>query len=70
MKLHVMAAATMVLSALSLVGCANEKSTTASAGDSSARTYDRNDLQHTGRMQSGEAVQAVDPSVTVSSGRR
>jgi PBP1b-binding outer membrane lipoprotein LpoB len=65
-------AAMVVASGFMFTGCANEPATAtkASAANPTDRTYTRDDLQKTGRTQTGEAVQALDPAVTTSSGGR
>jgi len=52
-----------------VVGCAhNQETVTTASSNPSAKTYNSNDLQKTGKRTSGEALQAADPAVTTSSG--
>jgi hypothetical protein len=64
----------VALSLFSFVGCANQASTTTTTTTSDAdpgrRTYSNQDLNKTGRTQTGEAVQALDPSVGLSGSGR
>jgi hypothetical protein len=61
----------LVFLTFALAGCADQPTTaSASAGNPTDRTYSRNDLNRTGRQSTGEAIQAADPSVTVSGGGR
>jgi hypothetical protein len=71
MKCYLLAVAFFSLSIFAFGGCANESSKSAAAGaNPTDRTYTRKDLQNTGRQDTAGAAQAVDPSVSVSSGRR
>jgi hypothetical protein len=55
--------------ALTFVGCANnQQNATSSNANSSAKTYDSQDLNRTGKRTAGEALQAADPSVTAMGG--
>jgi predicted small lipoprotein YifL len=64
-------AVVVVLSLFSLAGCANQSSTAASSdADATRRTYSQDDLRKTGRTQTGEALQAADPSIGLSGSGR
>jgi hypothetical protein len=61
----------VALSVFTFAGCANQPSTaTASDADPSTRTYSQEDLGKTGRVQTGEALRASDPSVGLSGSGR
>jgi uncharacterized lipoprotein YajG len=67
MKPHYsLAAVTVAISVFGFAGCADNPQTTTAFTNTNpaARTYTGSDLQKTGRQSSGEALQAVDPSVT------
>ena len=50
-------------------GCANNQPSAASANaNPTAKTYNSDDLQRTGKRTPGEALQAADPSVTATGG--
>jgi PBP1b-binding outer membrane lipoprotein LpoB len=69
MKTNLFAVAMVVLSIFAFAGCANESSNAASAGaNPTDRTYTQKDLNNTGRHDTAGAAQAIDPSVTISSG--
>ena len=54
---------------LTLAGCANNQQSTASTNtDSSAKRYESQDLNKTGKRTAGEALQAADPAVTARGG--
>jgi hypothetical protein len=50
-------------------GCADQSSTAQSTANPTDRTYNRRDLQRTGENTTGGAVQKLDPSAQVTSGR-
>ena len=52
-----------------LAACANQSSTTTAGADPSRNSYDRNQLNNTGRHDSASQVQAIDPAVSVNNGR-
>lgn len=63
-------AAMAAVSIFTLVGCAHERPAPTAADTNPAhRTYTREDLNKTGRHQTGPALEAVDPSVTATDGR-
>jgi hypothetical protein len=52
-------------------GCANNSQTASSTNTgSSARTYTSDDLQRTGKRESGEALKSADSAVTTTTGGR
>jgi len=53
-----------------LIGCANDSQNSSSPGTSATRFYTNDDLQRTGKRDSGEALRAVDPAVTTTTGGR
>lgn len=59
-----------VFGVLLIAGCADQPTTanTAAAANPTDRNYSRSDLQKTGRQTTAGAIQAADPSVTISSG--
>jgi hypothetical protein len=63
---YFLAAVMVAIAVFDFAGCANNQQTTTASTSTNpaARTYSGNDLQKTGRQTSGEALQAVDPSVT------
>ena len=66
-----LAIALLALSLVSFCGCANQTSATASsASNPTRRTYSQDELSKTGRTQTGEALQAIDPSVGLSGSPR
>jgi len=59
--------------AFGLASCANqqsETSTTTSNATPGQRTYNSEDLQHTGKRTSAEQLQGADPSVITTTGGR
>ena len=70
MKFSIFVAAIVAASAFTFAGCVNQSSNaTAAAGDPTKRTYTNDDLNKSGRQNTGEAIRALDPSVQTSSGR-
>jgi predicted small secreted protein len=70
MKLSIFVTAIVAASTFTFAGCANQSSNTAAAaGDPTKRTYTDEDLNKTGRQNTGEALRALDPSVQTSGGR-
>ena len=67
---YFLAAATVAISVLGFAGCANNQQTTTNNADPTTRSYSGSDLQRSGRQTAGEALPAVDPSITASSARR
>jgi hypothetical protein len=67
---YFLAAVTVAISMFGFAGCANNQQTTTNNADPTTRTYSGSDLERTGRQTAGEALPAVDPSITTSSGRR
>ena len=64
-------AVVVVLSWFGFTGCASQSSTAAGPdADASRRTYNQDDLRKTGRTQTGEALQAADPSIGLSGSGR
>jgi hypothetical protein len=71
MKSFLLTAIMAAVAVFAFAGCADQATKgSASAGNPSDRTYNRDDLQKTGRQTTSEAIQRSDPSVTVSSGGR
>jgi hypothetical protein len=70
MKFSIFVAAIVAASTFTFAGCANQSSNaTAAADDPTKRTYTNDDLNKSGRQNTGEAIRALDPSVQTSSGR-
>jgi hypothetical protein len=59
------------LAMFTIAGCANRQSSQPTASDTNpaSRTYTREDLNKTGRQQTGPALEAADPSVQAPGGR-
>lgn len=54
--------------ALAFAGCANQQNANSTNANSSAKTYNSQDLAKTGKRTSGEALQAADPAVSARGG--
>ncbi|MEY2525945.1 MAG: hypothetical protein QOE73_716 [Verrucomicrobiota bacterium] len=64
MKRYIIAAVTIALSVLALEGCANQQTpANASDADPTKKTYTREDLDRSGRAQTGQALQQIDPNI-------
>jgi hypothetical protein len=71
MKTSFLLAVVASLAMYTIAGCANRQSSQPAAFDTNptTRTYTGEDLNKTGRQQTGPALEAVDPSVQVPGGR-
>jgi hypothetical protein len=70
MKTFLCAGAIIAVSPLTIAGCASQSpNTAASAANPAQTTYTQEDLKKTGRQQTGDALQALDPSVQATDGR-
>jgi hypothetical protein len=70
MKFSIFVTAIVAASIFTFAGCANQSSNaTAAAGDPTKRTYTDEELNKTGRQNTGDALRSLDPSVQTSSGR-
>ena len=71
MKTFLWAAAIVAVSPLIVAGCANQQPSKPAVSDTNpaSRTYTREELDKTGRHQTGPALEAADPSVQASDGR-
>jgi hypothetical protein len=72
MKRYVLAAMTVALSFLILEGCTNEPTVrnarSASNTNPGEDTYSRHDLERTGEVQVGEALEKNDPAIRSNGG--
>lgn len=60
----------VALAGFAFASCANDSQNASSPGASATRFYSNDDLERTGKRDSGEALRAVDPSVTTTTGGR
>jgi hypothetical protein len=63
MKRYLLTAATVALSVFALPGCANQPAADTTDANPSKKTYTRDDLDRSGRAQTGQALQQIDPDI-------
>jgi hypothetical protein len=65
MKRYFLAALVVALSVFSFGGCANQPATTTASNDAnpSKTTYTREDLDKSGRAETGAALSQIDPDI-------
>lgn len=72
MKTNCLFGAALILGTFFFAGCADQGQTTSNRTTPTTpgqRTYDRNDINRTGRQTTAGAVEALDPSAHVSGDR-